>query len=88
VSFHPASTGPVQIVVRTFSNAAPVEIGRFALYPERRFSSAEPAKSQHFRLTIPGQLRLKRSSLLQIYIVPTVDTGEGASVEVLAGELR
>ena len=86
--FQPSSAGPVQIVVETVANASRVEIGRFGIYPELRFSATDATKAQRFGLAIPAGLRLDESTRLIVRILPSRGNGEGATVEVGAGQLR
>ena len=83
--FRPSPAGPVQIVVTAVTAGIHTEIGRFGIYPERAFAQSG---AQHFRLAVPGGLRLTASTRLSVRIVPSRGDGSQALVELSAGRLH
>jgi hypothetical protein len=86
--FQPSPAGPVQVVVEARCRAAQVEIGRFGILPQTAFSSADPAQTQRFGLTIAQDSTCTRPESVTIRLVPSYGDGRGATLEIGSVELR
>jgi hypothetical protein len=81
--YHPASDRlPVEVVVSGHINGGTEqEVGRFGITPDSAFTVSS-SEAQRFGLNLPPSLAAGAPVTFSIRIMPTLGTGEGASVRI------
>ena len=89
-AFRPPHDGAVQAVVKVQRDGGRTEqeIGRFGMFPNAEFKSADPSKAQRFGLPLPKELASGGDIKLNVYLVPFKGDGSGALLEIGGAEIR
>ena len=88
--FRPPHDGAVQAVVKVQRDGGRTEqeIGRFGMFPNAEFKSADPSKAQRFGLPLPKEIAGGGTVKLNVYLVPFKGDGSGALLEIGGAEIR
>jgi hypothetical protein len=86
----PQDGGPVQGVVKLQGEGARPEreIGRFGLFPQAEFQTADPSAAQRFGFALPKELASGGPMKLNVYLVPMRGEGKGSSLELGGAEIH
>lgn len=84
----PPDKKPVEIVVSAKLASGLHEIGRFSIMPAAAFSAGANRTTQNFALSLPPDLKGKRSLQLSVAIVPVLTGGQGASVTIAGAAIH
>jgi hypothetical protein len=86
----PTDKKPVEVVVRAKAAAGGTsqEIGRFAIVPATRFTTAEKDRHQSFALALPSTLADQKTLTLEVVLAPVNGGGQDARVEVGSAAIR